>query len=374
MSHLPQRSAFVCSFLLLLTACGGGGGSSSALSGSDTSSPPESTSASHHQPVSALSSQQNVQRTSPDQQGRAATVAANTLPNFGSVTQSSNRGTDGISSDAATAVFDGQNVQVTIERLDGSTFVLDTTDDIFLKAPFIPHISSHTSGQEAYVGELTDTSFYLAYVGSSWSSTSDFLAGGYWMRANGLDTASPTFEMGAFVDGPEISQSATLPSTGTANYTGPTQGFYYHEYQGNPLVPNGTQEIGEVIGIITLTVDFENSLINGCVGCTQRSLVTGVAVDPQGQTYFEFENVPIGYRVVYGPTPIGSDGSFRGPNVSLVNPDHPVTESSGSWGGQFSNIPDAEGDPRLVTGTGGGDYTHANGTHGVWIGAFLGTK
>ncbi len=368
------RITLACSFLLLLTACGGGGGSSSSLSNDSTSSSGSNLPTSHHVPVSTLSAQQNVQTTNPDQQGQAAIVAANTLPKFGSVTQSSNRGADGISTDAANAVFDGQDVRVTIERLNGSTFVLDTTDDIFVKAPFVPHISAHDSGQEAYVGELTDTSFYLAYVGASWSGTSDFLAGGYWMRANGLDTASPSFEMGAFVDGPEVSgASPTLPDTGTATYTGPTQGFYYHEYRGNPLVPDGTQEIGEVVGEIRLTVDFANSLINGCVGCTRRSQVTGVATYPDGNTS-EFENTPIGYQVIYGPTTIAPNGSFRDSSVVLVNPDHPVTDSSGSWGGQFSNILDADGDPRLVTGTGGGDYTHENGTHGVWIGAFIGTK
>ena len=194
------------------------------------------------------------------------------------------------------------------------------------------------------------------------------------MRADGLNTASASFEMGAFVDGPEISGTApTLPDAGTASYTGPAQGFYHHVYRGNPLFPDGTQEIGEVAGTITLSVDFANSLIDGCVGCAHRSQVSGVAIYPNGGTY-EFENASIGYRVIYGPTAIGPDGNFRDSSVRLVNSDHPVTSSSGSWGGQFSNIPDASGDPRLVTGTGGGEYAHENGTHGVWIGAFFGTK
>lgn len=301
-------------------------------------------------------------------------AAANALPNFGSVTQSSNRGADGISTDAATAVFDGQNVQVTIERLDGSTFVLDTTADIFIKVPIVPAIAAHTSGFASYIGELTDTSFYLAYVGASWSDTSDFLSGGYWMRADNLHSAPSSFEMGAFVDGPEISGAEpVLPGAGTANYRGPAQGFYYHEYRGNPSIPEGTQEIGEVAGTITLDVDFASSSIRGCVGCAHESQVSGVGVYPDGTTYV-FDDVSIGYQVIYGPTTIEADGSFRDSNVELVNHEHPVTSSSGSWGGQFSNIPDAAGDPRLVTGTAGGEYTHENGTHGVWIGAFLGTK
>ena len=373
MSYISRKSALACSFFLLLTACGGGGGGSSSLSGSNTSSS-ESTSQSHHQPTSTFSAQQNVQGTDPDQQGQAAVIAANTLPNFGSVPQSSNRGADGISTDAATAVFDGQNVQVTIERLNGSTFVLDTASDVFVRSPFVSDIPGHSSALASYIGELTDTSFYLAYVGVSWANTSDFLSGGYWMRADGLGTTSASFEMGAFVDGPEISGTPpTLPDTGTASYTGPAQGFYHHVYRGNPLVPEGTQEIGEVAGTITLTVDFANNLINGCVGCAHRSQVSGVAIYPNGGTY-EFDGTPVGYQVIYGPTTIASDGSFRDSSVRLVNPDHPVTSSSGSWGGQFSNIPDADGDPRLVTGTGGGDYAHENGTHGVWIGAFWGAK
>ena len=33
-------------------------------------------------------------------------------------------------------------------------------------------------------------------------------------------------EIGAFVDGPELSGSATLPSLGTASYSGPAAGLY----------------------------------------------------------------------------------------------------------------------------------------------------
>ena len=297
------------------------------------------------------------------------------LPNFGSVTQSSNPGRGGISSDAATAAFNGQDVQVTIARLDGSTFVLDTSEDVFLKSPFASDIPELPHGQAAYIGELTNTSFYLAYVGVSWANTSDFLAGGYWMRGNGINTSSSSFEMGAFVDGPEISGPTTLPALGTASYQGTAQGFYHHTYgtRTSANIPTGTQEIGEVTGTITLSVDFGNRTIDGCVGCTEYSRVTGVAVDPQGRTY-EFDDALIAYQVVYGPTAIKSDGTFRDSAVRLVNPAHPIHTSSGSWGGQFSNIPDAAGDPRLVTGTGGGVYTHADGGHGVWIGAFFGTK
>ena len=326
-------------------------------------------------PVSTPSARQNVQATNPDEQGQTARIAANALPNFGSVTQSSNRGADGISTDAATAVFDGQDVQVTIERLNGSTFVLDTSDDVFLKSPFVSDIPELPQGQAAYIGELTDTSFYLAYVGVSWSSASDFLSGGYWMRGDGIDTSSPSFEMGAFVDGPEISGPTTLPTVGTASYRGTAQGFYHHTYGTSTVdrIPAGTQEIGEVTGTITLDVNFAVPEIRGCVGCTEHSRVTAVAVDPQGQ-FYEYENAAITYQVVYGPTPIDSDGRFRDSSVRLVNYVHAIETSSGSWGGQLSNIPDADGVPRLVVGTGGGQYTHADGAHGVWIGAFFGTK
>lgn len=369
MSYLSRRSALACSFLLILTACGGGGGGSSSLSGGGGSPTTQLT------PIQAPSGQQTVQATSPNQQGQTARVAANTLPNFGSVTQSSNRGANGISTDAATATFDGQDVRVTIERLNGSTFVLDTSDDVFLKTPFASDIPELPLAQAAYVGELTSTSFYLAYVGVSWADASSFLAGGYWMRGDGIDTSSPSFEMGAFVDGPEISQPTTLPSSGTASYRGTAQGFYHHTYGTSTAanIPVGTQEIGEVVGVITLDVNFGISQISGCVGCAEQSRVTAVAVDPQGR-YYEYTNVPITYRVIYGPTSIDSNGRFRDSNVRLVNSAHAIQTSSGSWGGQFSNIPDADGIPRLVTGTGGGEYTHADGAHGVWIGAFFGTR
>ena len=50
-----------------------------------------------------------------------------------------------------------------------------------------------------------------------------------------------------------------------------------------------------------------------------------------------------------------------------------VTDTSGSWGGQFSNIQDAAGNPRLVAGTTGADWTESDGSRGAFVGAYIAT-
>ena len=56
----------------------------------------------------------------------ATSQAARSVPAFGSVTQSSNRGVSGVTTDAASTTFDGTNVNLTVNREDGSNFALDS--------------------------------------------------------------------------------------------------------------------------------------------------------------------------------------------------------------------------------------------------------
>ena len=75
--------------------------------------------------------------------------------------------------------------------------------------------------------------------------------------------------------------------------------------------------------------------------------------------------------------PLSMDGSFRngsggGVNVTLVAGNAELTESSGTWGGKFSNIQDAGGDPRLVAGTVGASFKSSLGGEGAFFGTFVG--
>ena len=75
--------------------------------------------------------------------------------------------------------------------------------------------------------------------------------------------------------------------------------------------------------------------------------------------------------------PLSMDGTFRngsdgGVNVTLVAGNAELTESSGTWGGKFSNIQDAAGDPRLVAGTVGASFKTSLGGEGAFFGTFVG--
>ena len=60
--------------------------------------------------------------------------------------------------------------------------------------------------------------------------------------------------------------------------------------------------------------------------------------------------------------------------MSMSNPYFTVTSTTGSWGGKFSNVQDAAGDPRLVAGTYGGRAVTSGGTESVFVGAYYGLK
>ena len=93
--------------LLFLVACGGGGSGGSPSTMNDPLPTPTASS---------------VQTANPDATHSAASRVADNLPAFGSVTQSSNGGSvSGITTDAASTSFDGNNVQLTVRRADGSS-------------------------------------------------------------------------------------------------------------------------------------------------------------------------------------------------------------------------------------------------------------
>ena len=172
-----------------------------------------------------------------------------------------------------------------------------------------------------------------------------------------------------------------MPVTGTARYEGAAFGLYGSVDGGDVAVRTrrsiGTTEFGSFGGDATLLADFGTSSISGCVGCQRGILYDGTRVDPVTGTSEDIEYTFPG-RLSFGSVSFGADGKFKGSDVrfeaTAASYPYSITSSSGVWGGQFSNVPDAEGDPRSVSGvfsfgaeTAGGSTTHH-------IGAYLGAK
>ena len=56
--------------------------------------------------------------------------------------------------------------------------------------------------------------------------------------------------------------------------------------------------------------------------------------------------------------------------VTVAHPDRTVVTSAGTWQGQFSNVPDVDGNPRRVVGSTDALFAEDDGSHGRFTGIF----
>ena len=371
---------------LLLTACGGGGG------GGGNAAPTAQTGAGAQQPAPARTpTQADVNRfraADPAKNLDSATGAARALPRFGSVTQSTNVDSNGVTTDRASATFSGTGMTVRVTRADSSVLTIDTADAVVEVGPRadteyrIPGAARtergwgtlNVSGRAATLGFLGVT--------SANGSSDDWLALGGWLHIAGrnLLSSAPTVtsvDMGAFVDGPELrSHPTTLPVTGTARYEGYAGGLFAAHYgNGFGNVAPGTAAFGAFEAVATLTADFADNSISGCVGCKGDMSVSGVFTDGgTGQTR-SFTDVPDDAQIRLGEAQIAQDGTFRVRDVTYFSPTAArlgigVARQGGTWGGKFSNLSVETGEPSLAAGTFGGEVTLSDGSQSAYVGAF----
>lgn len=309
---------------------------------------------------------------------------------------------------SVSTTFDGNNVELTIDRQTGSDFTLHSathsvteTLDRSRRASAFP-ISGHTlSDWTLFDSSRTGTS--SAHVTISWNNSdpTDYLAGGYWMHLSGdlRNESISSADIGAFVTGPEFSSVPTLPVLGTATYRGYASGLFTTYYgpawqqlpiSGAQLPADGTKQVGVFTGIIELTANFETNMIGGCLGCLlpgeDPNLVlsefAGETIDPNGNTGELFSpalNTPGRdfTRIIFGDTPIEPNGTFVGNDITVevdyIDPLFTGSTSSGTWGGKFSSIPDEAGDPRLVGGTFSAEWANPAGGRQTAVGNFFAT-
>ncbi len=353
--------------LLLLPACGGGDGDVGGIAPMPESPPPST--------AGALSDDPGGQRAE-------AAMAATALPNFGSVTQSSNFTLDGavrVTADSASASFDGHDIRVTVDRPGRGTLILDSAEEE--SGP--PDITPATGGYAQRFDTLVDPpdadmganpGIAVGFVQTRWKDgdPGDFLTWGSWASLefdldaealSGLAVAG----VGSFVDGPDLRGTPTLPSGGTATYEGGASGLYAHGHDGGPA------EAGLFWAMARLTADFDAGTVAGCIGCTGGIMV--LADDAASAA----EEVAIGpatipANIALSPAPIGADGTFRDDGVTVAIAGRDIADSGGAWGGRFSTVADAAGDPRLAAGTAGAEWTEADGGQGVFLGSWFADK
>ena len=66
----------------------------------------------------------------------------------------------------------------------------------------------------------------------------------------------------------------------------------------------------------------------------------------------------------------GTNGAFEDTAVTVTHPDRTITNAAGTWQGQFSNVPDVQGNPRRVVGSTDVHFAEDDGSQGRFTGIF----
>ena len=179
----------------------------------------------------------------------------------------------------------------------------------------------------------------------------------------------------ALIDGPELDHGVVpqLPADGTATYAGPAGGLYSYVAGTDWGANAGAFVIDEYQGTVTLTADFADGTLKGCVGCvgdlvTQRAHF-GVFL---GEQLIDVQAVAADYELHLAAAIIREDGIFERDRVTVRHPERTIAHSEGDWGGALSSRQDADGNPRLVAGFGGAYFEESDGSKGEFFGSFLG--
>ena len=304
--------------------------------------------------------------------------AARSLPQFGSVVQAAAVGVANAS--GVSTSFDGTDLTITVSRDNGSALTLNTgSDPSDASGPFESPIVGHSARDWAVVKiDYDGISAARALLTANDGDSADYLTSGYWVHIAG-DLSEFSFtgvEIGTFVDGPELSLTspASLPNQGTASYYGPAAGAYGVQHDAGEAGTPGPTEIGEFASTVELTADFAGGTIGGCVGCRDGVALFGELYDADTGESTDVLFEDSGYQVHLDPTSLDSNGTFLGQQIRLEHRIISITSTTGAWGGQFSNIPDSAGAPRLMADTFGAEAISAGGSEGSFLGSFVGTK
>ncbi|MCY3823479.1 MAG: hypothetical protein OXG62_06375 [Nitrospinae bacterium] len=280
----------------------------------------------------------------------------------------------------AQTTFVDNVLSVDVRYHDGRIRTLDTVRHLdgswgrFLPRPLQPGHSSREwiLAENHYDGRI------LLYVVVDWDDAdpSDYLAAGWWLV---YPPGEPVWEVesatrGVFIDGPELdpARPPDLPLTSTATYVGGAGGVYTYNYGrdwGEELA--GSTDHTEFAGIIALTADFESKRITGCLGCLEP-----IEPDPGRHLYPIFSwrtpdpaASPAGYEMRFSAS-FDAKGAFEDTAITVTHPEREITQAAGTWRGQFSNVPDADGNPRRVVGSTDVHFAEEDGSTGRFTGIF----
>ena len=274
--------------------------------------------------------------------------------------------------------FAGPKLRVFLTLEDGREVSVNTTDDAVDSRSAVTPIPGHQARDWTFIKDVEEgTSIAYALVSWDGDNPADYLMAGWWAEFPDQHFPDLSFRDSiqyAIVDGPEIdlSNPPQLPLEGQATYVGQAGGLYAYVPGTDWGEDEGAYVIDEYEGAISITADFAKNTLSGCIGCegdlATRRAHFGIFL---GDEVLDVGSVATGYELHFGDTPLNPDGTFEHVDVTVMHPERTVTHSEGQWGGSLSNIPDQEGNPRLVAGFSGADFEESDGSVGAFFGTFV---
>lgn len=254
--------------------------------------------------------------------------------------------------------FDGQRLRFFVALEDGTKASVSTEEDLIEVLPGRTPMPGHRAQAYTFLKvDGDDTSLSHALLSWDPDNPSDNLVFGWWAQFR--DQHPPELSLSnadrwAIVDGPELDHGVVplLPVDGTAGYEGQAGGLYSYSFGSDWGDNQGDFVIEEYQGTVTLTADFADGTLKGCIGCvgdlvTQRAHF-GVIL---GQGLIDGQGLARDYELHLPSAIFREDGMFERGRVNLRHPERTVTLSEGFWGGALSSRQDAAGTPGWSRGS-----------------------
>ncbi|MDD9863429.1 MAG: hypothetical protein OXU54_02475 [Gammaproteobacteria bacterium] len=197
------------------------------------------------------------------------------------------------------------------------------------------------------------------------SAGDEYLTFGAWVYVpNGANVAGGASVLGVFSDGVETPRpSETLPTSGSATYSGHTFGWAVTNFGDEVL------NVGQMFGVVTLNANFDTNMVSGMIRDLRFDL-SGLASDFDGD-YTQRKTT-----VTLGAASVDDDGTFQGRVTGIADDTsiipleerfhYRVMDDRDRWGGRFFGNDGARTAPPAIGGTWGvsATATRADGMPG----------